>query len=404
MDADVRIFIRDPIDFSILDEVTQAVEFEATVRLDDISAWKLTMQGTYADSLNLSPLNCIEVWRGEDRIIEGPIMDIHKQVQKGARITEVSGGDNRYYLNTRVCYPSSSGLIWDATKGHYYFSGDAANEGYDIIQGNAETVMKTLVMDNCADRALTARRIPNLTVADSMGRGNAVTSSARFDNLLTQVQNIGLASAGLHFDITRQADQLVFDTFYGRDYTSGKPEQIVFSEDNQTLREYDLRIDVSTGNYIIVGGPGSGWDQAFGFQEDLESEGDFGRVEMFMDASGLSTTATDAEIESALAQAGQMQLTSSAYLTQISLVLEENNMLQYIRNFKLGDMVTVDIEGIPYDDTITEIYYIYSSSSQTSASNLQTAMKARKSLRMIMKKLKQHDAMLNTLFTQVAES
>lgn len=89
----------------------------------------------------------------------------------------------------RLCYPVP-GSSWISQAAAYA----------DVQTGAAETVARHYIDLNAGPAALVARRVPNLTVPASLGRGPTVTVTVRSDILGQLVADIGEAAA-LDFDV-----------------------------------------------------------------------------------------------------------------------------------------------------------------------------------------------------------
>jgi hypothetical protein len=231
---------------------------------------------------------------------------------------------------------------------------DPSYVGYDTRVGAADVIASELVYYNagpgaCGD-AYGSRSVPYLMVGTPAAQGTQVTSNARGEELLTQVQNICL-SGGVNFR-TRMKDpykqEITFETFMGKDLS--QDENIEFSLDAETLKEFKYAYGPPAANMVWCAGPNTGPDKIMLPSGAPDSISQYGRWEQWVSNATAQAGDTAAAIQASMVQANNLQLASSTPTMQLSLTLQESDLVRYGRDFDIADKVRVIIgdEVIPW--------------------------------------------------------
>jgi hypothetical protein len=246
------------------------------------------------------------------------------------------------------------------------------------------------------------RSLSNLVIGPGGGIGLPITSNARGDNLLTQLQSIAAAGC-VNFQITLHGGPysdfdgtwLEFDTFIGRDLT----QTVELSVESGTLKEYEYIVSRPKGNLIIAAGPNVQANQQFWFGADPDSIAQYGMVEEW--ASGASANSQDTvdEINTEMGASVNTSLLNDAYTTSVTLTLQETDQLRFKRDFDLGDKVRVWVDDIPVDETVRQLYYVLSSSGTASGGSLVTTFKPRQTSKAV-QQIRQNTEAINRLMLQ----
>ncbi len=220
---------------------------------------------------------------------------------------------------------------------------------YDTETGPAETVLKTYVNNNAGLGAVTARQVPNLSIETDAAQGSTVTFNARFDQLM-QMDMSGLLqvlanAGGVGFKVIHTAGTgLIFKVFVPATMSAAK-----FSNDLGNLGEYEYIIDaMSLVNAVVVGGGGTGVNRTFYQTTDAASLASWGRVEGFVNG-GSSTT------QAQLINQASNALSNGASKLSFTGVFYETDGLLYVRDFNLGDRVSVVVDGAVLTDIVREV-------------------------------------------------
>ncbi len=207
---------------------------------------------------------------------------------------------------------------------------------YDLRSGPAETVIRSLVDANIGPSAPASRRgwFASLLELDvDQQRGQTVTSSVRFDNLLDQAATLGKVG-GIGFRVTVGEGHLLLTFFKPSD----RSRQVRLDIANGNLDSYTSEVSAPTVTRAIVGGQGEGAARTFlqrTTPASLQAEDLWGRrIEQFKDERN-----TDNQGE--LAQAGDELLADGgATLQTLKLDPADDQTMQYQRDWDLGDYIT----------------------------------------------------------------
>lgn len=279
----------------------------------------------------------------------------------GAEIETISfaGADMLALLANRLVYRDST-QPW---------SGQTA--GTTTVTGPAETVIKQLVEGNLVTAAETVRRVPNLVVAEDLGRGGTVTyqivikdasttdtvAATGGQTLMDMVRAVA-AQSNIGVRIELIDGQLVFDTYLPRDLS----QRVVFSEDVGSLRGYNLTDAVATGNALLMQtGATSG---AFVTAAGAGATDPWRRVEVWND----QTSTTDA---AQITQAQTDALGQGAGSAKIQVTVIDLPRVRFgadapgVQGYREGDIVAADIrDGVTYTDVVSAVQLTADASQQ----------------------------------------
>ena len=246
--------------------------------------------------------------------------------------------------------------------------------GYDTRSGPADKIAKELVYFNagtgaCADHFST-RAIPYLVVAAPTAQGSVVTSNARGENLLTQVQNVCLAG-GVNFQTTQVEQQLVFDTFLGNDLSSNG--NLIFSVESGNLKEYQYTYGPPTANMIWGCGPETGPDKLMLPSGNILSIQQYGRRESWISSATAQAGASAADIAANMVQTNNLALAQAIINGALTLTIQETDQVRYPRDFQLGDKVCVMVGNLPVNEIVTNISYSLPAGTGAAAGSALTA-------------------------------
>ena len=261
-------------------------------------------------------------------VIDQPITSDGKQSQLiTISGTEISGIFNRRLLN--------------------------APAGQDVytLSAPAETVIKTIISDQCGPTALNAnRRFPYLTIATNQARGDNYLVSNAYTNLLDEIANCSIATLlGWSIYLDRANKQLVLDCALGNDLTAGQPNNAIFSTNYDTLLSADLiTTNEQYRNLATVTGKGQGASRpVLDVYNGTEPSG-FDRFETYVNANDKTSTPD-------LTLKGQAQLGTYKYTSTLEGMCLAKSPLTYGINYNLGDFVTIEAYNYSLNKQITAI-------------------------------------------------
>lgn len=251
----------------------------------------------------------------------------------------VFGYTDEVHLNDRIMYPSpnlSDELQFNGTASHYVRTGDA------------ETVMRTAVDDQAGPAALPERRVRGLILEPTnLNRGPATTVNTRYvPNLLETLVEISNTS-GLGFRVLQSGANLVFSVTSPTDLSLSA----VFSRDRGSLNSYRYGLKAPTVTDVSVAGQGELKDRLIKHSATNRlTDTMWGRrIEQFQDRR-------DADSVSVLIEAGYEAWVEGGSSSMLELNTIDLPNLSYGKDYKLGDLVTVELEsGISISEVIRQV-------------------------------------------------
>lgn len=227
-----------------------------------------------------------------------------------------------------------------------FASQDADQTTRSITTTNAETIIRTLVNENCGPGALTARKVEQLVLDSVASVGGTTSISTRFEALLDVCRTVA-STDGLGFRTRQVGNQIKFGVYAPVDRTATAR----FSAALGNLRSvtYSLIAPLATAELVQGGDPST----ATGVYVEVNSgaAADWYRVEKLQDQTG---TVDDADGE--LTQAGTLAQGDDNPQSSLATVTVDTDDLQAGRDYGLGDRVTVVLpSGLEVPDVVRTI-------------------------------------------------
>ncbi|MFG3660232.1 siphovirus ReqiPepy6 Gp37-like family protein [Streptomyces sp. NPDC047706] len=209
---------------------------------------------------------------------------------------------------------------------------------------NAETIIRTLVNENCGPAAVTARRIPSFALDSVAGVGTATTMKTRFEPLLDAARRAAADGGGIGFRTRQVGTQILFGCYEPQDLTATAR----FSVGLGNLRGVTYKRGAPTVTHALVAGTETEGSTTRTFVEVADSAAatEWWRVERFIDGGADN----NANLE--LTVAGRSDLADGSGPVELSTVTIDTPDLQAGRDFDLGDLVTV---ALPHGLEVTNI-------------------------------------------------
>jgi len=320
-------------------ELDQYRELSATLRLNDVSAWQLVIpsDSPLAGEL-VKPGAGIRVFNtnmGGTPMFTGPWTSMEKLQSKDERTITFTGVDDTQWLKRRVASPSP-------TEGFPPYTISAK----DTLTGPCSTVLGLYVNRNIGPSAYTSRQHPLFTYSTNPGLGTTITGEARWQMLLTLLQELAVANGNnLGFKVIQTSGAYQLYPFQPRDLTAS----VMFSQKLGNLAGFTYSIEAPEANYVFVGGDGEGTARTYKERFDGDSIARWGRIEgELVDRPGTTDTTQ-------LEQAGDEALVDKQEKVSLSITPIDTDKLKFGRDYYLGDTVTVQIEGDTPDGRIQEV-------------------------------------------------
>lgn len=225
---------------------------------------------------------------------------------------DLAGIDDTALLATRVIDPAEVGA-----------------DTHTISDTDAQSMMHLYVGHHASILASTARQIPGLTIAPNSGLGPLMTRTYKYENLLTALQDIGLASQ-LRFDIRQTVDG--FLAFYVS-ATQDLRTRFLFTVAGGELASIENSITAPQYNHVIRLGKDEGAGRQVDTGQDADSITAWGRIETVIDGrNSVDDTEITTEIQAALEKGAgyeSFQVTPAA----------DTDGPQFWDDYNLGDRV-----------------------------------------------------------------
>lgn len=219
----------------------------------------------------------------------------------------------------------------------------AADDVYSITTTNAETIIRTLVDDNCGPSAIAARQIPSLVLDSVASVGTSTSISTRFEPLLDPCRAVA-SNDGLGFRTRQDAGQIKFGVYAPADRTSTAR----FSAGLGNLRNVAFRYSAPTATSELVQGGDTG-TRAY-VEVTSGDAATWYRVEKLIDQTGTDNSNGE------LTQAGNLAFGDDGAQANLSTETVDTPDLRAGVDFGLGDLVTVELPtGLEVADLVRTI-------------------------------------------------
>ena len=276
---------------------------------------------------------------GADKLRVGIIR--HKEIKAGERGEEmltIKGYELGVILSQRITIPP-------------------VGQAHDILEANAETVMKHYVRRNCLQ--IPGMEFLFLAIGDDQQRGINLKWQTRYKNLANELEQISILSGlGWHIYPDLNSRKWTFDIYNGRDFSVNQNinPPVVFSPEFDNIKSQEF-IDslINFGTYAIVGGQGEGVDREV--------------VMLGSDAAGLDrhvifVDARDVQNADDLPGRGEAKLAEHRRVLSFQAEVLTQGPFQYGVDWDVGDIVTIQNKGwnLTMDARITEVEEIHEAS------------------------------------------
>jgi hypothetical protein len=315
-----------------LGEVDTYESAEIVARHNDISTWEMVLPaGTEAATLlTASTRPRLVLWASGEILRSGPVTRMERSVDVDGDVLTVSGVDDMIWLRRRLAHPQPG------TPAPPYSA-----SAYDTRTGPASQVAAAFVDANAGPGAVTARRVPGLTVPVPAAAGPSITVRARYQNLFDLVTRIARSHS-----LTVEVSDLVLSV------TAPAPARVYFSVGLGTLAGWTSEVEAPEVNYLYVAGAGVGTARLIREYPDADSVGQWQRIEGFDDRRDTSDTAE-------LDQAAAETLADAVIPSTVSLVTVDTPSQSFLEDWRLGDMAVATVGGVEVTEVIAEVHLLF---------------------------------------------
>ena len=285
-----------------------------------------------ADQLEINRL----IMLGADPLKTGIIR--HKEIKAGERGEEmltIKGYELGVILSQRITIPP-------------------VGQAHDILEANAETVMKHYVRRNCLQ--IPGMEFLFLAIGDDQQRGINLKWQTRYKNLADELEQISrLTNLGWYIYPDFNLKKWIFDIYNGRDFSVSQNinPPVIFSPEFDNIKSQEF-IDslIGFGNYAIVAGQGEGAKREIVM---------LGSKDTGLDKHVIFVDARDIENPVDLPARGEAKLAGHKRVLSFQSEVLPTGPFQYGKDWDVGDIVTVQNKdwGIAMDVRIAEVEEVY---------------------------------------------
>ncbi|HEX2315162.1 MAG TPA: hypothetical protein VHJ17_15575 [Thermomonospora sp.] len=344
MTGDWRVLVRDQ-DRRLIGEVGAEHTLEIVDRHLAVGSWSITVDAGSRDARLLRDGHGIVFLRDGAIAFSGPtrlVERVHNADEGGYGTLTASGTCDLAWLS-RLVYPEATTTDLGATARTF------AVTSYRLGPAKAETVLRTLADKHAGPGAATARQVPGLVLAPvDQQQGADVTVSARFDSLLETMLDTA-ARGRVGFDVRQRLDgRLELSVYPERD----RRAHARFSIELGNLRSYQYTINPPEATFVVVADEGENTARrywGFGRPDPLWPGL---RIEDFLDGADLEG---DAQAKAQAAATARLDETRG--MASVTFEPIDTEAVVLGRDYRKGDTVTVEVDGLPYSDVVREIRY-----------------------------------------------
>ncbi|WP_340376607.1 siphovirus ReqiPepy6 Gp37-like family protein [Streptomyces sp. SS7] len=228
--------------------------------------------------------------------------------------------------------------------------------------------------------ALTNRQVAGVVIGDDVTFGKDVSDNVQWDVIGTKLESwIDTTTTGYRFLYDPNEKAVNLHLFTPQDLSA----DVRFSRELGNLREFTWSLTAPTVTRVIVACQGAGKNRYLYQQIDTDSEAEWGlQIETFLDrrdlpikadpTTGLPVKAdlsvTDEDFETAkqaVLDAATEALTTGAKNGNFQLYPIDTPHIKFGRDYFVGDIVTVSVDGVEYTDIVREVSITVDQGGQT---------------------------------------
>jgi hypothetical protein len=325
------------------DPLVDWTNLDVTVRFNEPGSGTVTLPAHPATMAQLQPGNRLMVIRDGEVWMAGPMevpVDFSWSIGESG---DAPPGKVTVAFSDDLARPAGY-LTWPAPASVWSAQPNTARQ---ITATNAETIIRTLVNENCGPGALAARQITGFALAAAAGVGTTTSVNTRFEGLLAACRRVAIAGGGLGFRTRQTSSQIEFEVYAPVDRTLTAR----FSSGLGNLRSVQYKQSAPTVTHALVTGSDQATPRAYVDVSDAAAASAWWRVEQLV--AGTADNNTGGE----LTQDGTEALASGAAPVELATVTVDTEDLKAGRDFGLGDRVTVALPtGVEVIDLVRSIH------------------------------------------------
>ncbi|MFD5663459.1 siphovirus ReqiPepy6 Gp37-like family protein [Streptomyces anthocyanicus] len=325
------------------DPLTGWTNLDATNRFNEPASGSVTLPAYPATMAQLQAGRRLVVIRDRQVWCAGP-MEIPQDFSYGVG-TEGEAPPGQVTVNFTDDLARPAGyLTWPDPASSWLAQPTTARQ---ILNTNAETIIRQLVTENCGPAALADRQIPNFTLAPVAGVGTRTSVNTRFEGLLAACRRVAIDGGGLGFRTRQTSAGVEFEVYQPRDLT----KTARFSEGLGNLRALTYKQSAPTVTHALVTGSDQATPRAYVEVADTAAAAAWWRVEQLVNGSA------DTDAAGELTQDGTEALAQGSAPVELATVTVDTPDLRAGRDYNLGDRVTVVLPtGVEVVDLVRSIH------------------------------------------------
>lgn len=320
--------------------ITKPDQFAATLNVNDVDVWALTLfrSDPVVDML-IDPGAAIQLLYGTEPVCTGPMLNWVRKYDSSGDFVTISGVSWDTWLGWRLTHPQP------ATTAPPYNA-----DAYDVFVDTAEAAIIHYVNVNCGPGAIARRQVPGLgAMPTNLGRGATVLGLGRWDTVLSTIQPFA-DNNGLYFKLVEDPNSVTPAFYLVVDEPADLTLTARFSPGLNNLQSFEYGLAAPTADYAYVGGQDAGTSRPIEEVEDSAAVTKwFGSpIETFVNASDTTDGPT-------MVQEGEQQLTTMGEQPDYKLTPVSDGPIQFMRDWALGDIVSVLIDNVAVPNTIRSV-------------------------------------------------
>jgi hypothetical protein len=218
--------------------------------------------------------------------------------------------------------------------------------------------------------ALANRRAAGVVIGSDVSLGKTISDNLQWDVIGTKLESwIDTTTTGYRFLYDPDTKSISLNLFTPRD----RSKDVRFSKELGNLREFTWALTAPTVTRVIVACQGSGKNRYLYQQIDSQTEAEWGlQIEQFLDRRDLPIKAdpttgapvkadlsvTDEQFNTAkqaVLDAATEALSQGAKNGNFQIYPVDTPQIKFGRDYFVGDIVTVAIDGVEYTDIVREV-------------------------------------------------
>lgn len=324
-------------DRSIVGELS-GYSLSLTIRYNEVGSWTLAVPPEATPSGWPAPGAGLVILRDGEVIASGEIDEQEftwSADGPGTGEYRITGDTDLARLGYRIVYPDWD-TPWEQQAVAYYT---------DPGITKAEQLMRRLVNRQCGPISQADRRVPGLDSGNIAGLGLDTSIQERFTPLLDALRKLAFDGGGLAFDVIDTLDgELRFDVWEPVDRSGA----VRFGVELGNVTSLTVRSSAPTATAVLLAAQGEKEERTL---REYRASGE--RREVFLDQRQIDGSAAEAEAE--YERAGMETLASSGPQTAVSVQVIDTETVQWGRDYRVGDLVSVMTPFGAVSDIVREV-------------------------------------------------